>query len=268
MQQASASLLDLSQQWAAPAWFFRNVLMGFLLVRLFQMQAVTRYPALSAYLGLSILRAAALASIPLATTIYGLVFYATEPLLWLAYAGVCWEIYGLVFEKYQGLSMLSRRTLLLVLGLAFAISFFMASRYMSHSWDVFPVIRRAGMSSRAVVGTFLLCLVALIGFMLWFRMVVSRNVVIYVVAFSLLFVCFTFGSFLSASNGPKGTPISSFLMILSSDLVLTTWFLALRRSGEAVRSRLGPSPSPLLEQELLSTLDSLNRLAAAAAKKI
>lgn len=267
MEQFTAALLDLSAQWTGHAWLLRNFLMAALLARLVYLRLYRRYPVLTGYLLVSILRSAMLSMVPIRTKLYGDLFYATEPLIWLSYAAVSWEIYGLVFEKYRGLSILTRRTLVIVLGVAFTISVLAASRYMNHAFDLSPLMRRAGLSSRAVVSTFFLFLITLLGFMLWFRMVVSRNVVLYAVAFSLLFVGVGMGAFLFGANQPSASPAASFLMIAFIDLVLAGWGLMLLRSGEEVPSRLGPRPSPVQERQLLETLNSLNELAAAVSKR-
>lgn len=268
MDQFLATLDSLSRPGSDFALLFRNVLMGLLLLRLVRVRVVRRYPLLCAYLLFSILRATALHLAHYGTNEYAYVYLWTEPVLWLAYAAVCYEIYGLVFEKYTGLSILSRRTLVIVLAVASAVSFYAASRHMSHAWDVFPLLRNVGTYSRVVLGTMLLFLVAVLGFMLWFRMEVKRNIAVYTVAYSLLFVGVEMGHYLSASTGPLGTPAANFLMIASLDVVLTGWLLVFRRAGEFQSSHFGPVPNPMKEQELLAALEHLNQLAFTAAKKI
>jgi len=249
-------------------WLLRNVLMVALLLRLVLIKALGRYPMLAGFLLFSVLRSAALFVFRYGTTPYGTVYFFTAPLLWLAYGAVCWELYGEVFEQYHSISLLSRRSLVTVLVCCFAVAIVSAARDMNTQWQKLPVLLAGYLSSRIVYSAFFLYLVVLIGFLLWFRIPLRRNVIVNAVAFTFYFFALSVTAlFLDVAGAPVLRAVNT-LMLALLDFCLLAWVLAVASQGEELRSQLGRRPDPAHQQQLLASLEGLNRMAATAMKKL
>jgi len=250
------------------AWHVRTVLMVILLLRLAQMRVLGRYPWLAAYLAVSTVRTLVLASLNYASNAYAWTYFYTEPLIWLGYAAVCWEIYGQVFEHYQGISLMSRRGLAGVLTASFLVALLSTAREANYAWERFPILLTLTLSNRLVVSTFFIFLALVLGFLLWFRIPLRRNVIVYAVAFSFFFLFMGASYFVRNIGGADAIHRSNVLMLTMLDVTLVGWLVVLRAQGEELEARLGARPTPETEQQLLASLEELNRLALGTTKRM
>lgn len=89
-------------------WYANLILKVVLLWKLFAIGLAPRYKALCIAMILATARTLVLLPLKVNSLPYAYVYLLSQPLLLLAYLFVALEIYGQVFEAYQGISFLGR----------------------------------------------------------------------------------------------------------------------------------------------------------------
>lgn len=241
-------------------WILNTSAMALLLARLWLLRLSPSYIWLSAYLSLNVAGSLALMALPYNTNAYGYTWLSVEFLKWTFAAFVAREIAGRVLANYQGISALSRRTLLLIVLLCALASLTLTSFAFATGSEPYPHLKAALLFQQGVALALLFCLLCLVLFVLWFPMPLPRNVHLYCFGFALpLFVvAATVGA--RVFGGLSWTRPMSTLSLGLQAAAFVAWAVFLRRSNET------GSPIPAIpresgaEQRLLAQLASLNQV--------
>jgi hypothetical protein len=248
-------------------WPLNIALSASLLIALWRRGLAGRYRALSALLAMDVMRSLILYGLPFRKNAYGIVFIATEPLVWGTYAWVAYEAYGLVLESYRGISLLGRRSLTGALILSATVSILGSAPGVRLDGELYPMLLLTAAITQSVVVAVLLFLIILTGFMLWYPIPLRRNVVYYTMGFSLLFLGIGLSMFMRSAGGPTMARISSQLYMAVQAVCQIFWLFALRPQGETVSVAVGRLLHAGEQERLLTQLDSLNSILMQTAKR-
>lgn len=241
-------------------WYANLLLKIVLLWRLFALRLAPRYKALCFSLALASIRSILLMSLNFRTTLYGVVYFVTLPLLEMAYIAVVLEIYGQIFEAYQGISFLGRGFLLTTFVTSAAVSLWLHVAEFNVSGGPFVFLRYylTGESSLYVV--MLLVLLALAAFLFWYPVPLRKNLLHYNLIFLVFFGAMSAGLYLgNADPGSVMARLGSAMRMGIDTACLLSWTILFRREWETESAGVAFALSKDHQAQVLHQLDSMNQ---------
>lgn len=245
--------------WETAFWYLSLLLKAGLFGRLAWFRLVGVYPAISAFAALMLIRTLWLLQYSTMSVPYAFSYVFTEPLLILSTGLVVIELYGKILASYRGLSFLTQGTLAVGLMVSLTMSIAAHSAEFTSNGDLSAVLKFIHMFESTTYIALLLFIVALAGFMLWFRMPVRRNVLVHCCAFASYFIVSSAMVYLRLLNVEEWGRISSAWRMAAIDLIMAAWIVLITKSGEDQTKGLPRLLPPESEQRLLRQLDDLNR---------
>lgn len=222
------------------------------------------YRGFFVYLLFRVLRSGGLSFLDPSRGRYFEVWVCTEPLVWILFGYAVFELSSIALGDYRGLASLSRKTL--VAGVATCLVASVATLVVdaSQSRGDFPLLLAANLARRAIYSTLTLYLLLLAGFLLWFPVPVTRNLLLHTVL--LFFYSLTGTALLFVRNllGPSVIPQVSTALLTANMFCLAGW-LCLNRAGERRPAGMRPHWRPETERHLLDQLSALNTILARSA---
>ncbi|MGA2135701.1 MAG: hypothetical protein ABSH50_25700 [Bryobacteraceae bacterium] len=227
-----------------------------------------RYRAFFIYLIFAALQEGVLGSINPAGKPYYYIWAYTEPVAWVLYVWVVLELYGLVLEDYQGLATVGRWALIAGIVLALAasgLSLIIPSQHtpQGHLMTYYYV------TERAVYFSLVVFLVSILGFLLQYPIVLSRNIIVHSMVFSVYFVSTTIIYTVLSTSGleKERLEIVGDVMNGINIAALGVWLVMLNKAGESLKQRLRPAWMPGREEDLVHQLNQLNTALLRATRK-
>jgi hypothetical protein len=222
------------------------------------------YPGFFVYVVFRVLRSGVLRLLNPSASAYGWMWLYTEPLVWILFGYATFELSAIALRDYRGLASLSRKTLLAGLSVCLVASLATLVVDLSQSRGDFPLLLAANLARRAIWSTLTLYLLLLAGFLLWFPVPISRNLLLHTVLLSLYSLAGTATLFVRNLLGPSVvSPVSTALLAVYG-LCLIGW-LGLTRAGERRPAGMRPHWRPETERHLLDQLSALNTSLARSA---
>ncbi|MCX6633613.1 MAG: hypothetical protein NT090_00735 [Acidobacteria bacterium] len=195
---------------------------------------------------------------------YGWVWLCTGPPMWALFGYAAFELSSIALRDFRGLASLSRKTLLAGLTICLVASVATLVVDSTQSRGDFPVLLAFNLARRAIYSTLTLYLLLLAGFLLWFPVPVTRNLLLHTVL--LFFYSLTATALLFVRNllGPSVIPQVSAALLAGNTVCLAGW-LGLTRSGERRPAGMRLHWRPETERHLLDQLSALNTSLARSA---
>lgn len=194
--------------------------------------------------------------------LYFYFWFWTEPVLVIALVVAVFEIYSLSLERYRGIRTISRRILTLCLVLASLISVFSILPDLQfnadpeNAWFLLTNVIR-----RAIYTSLFAFLILLVSFITVFPVRLSRNSIIHVGLFTIVFLANSLTILAMNFRGIDVIPVIDVIGGGISALAFLTWILFLTPGGEiaerTVRSSLSASEAEGLLLKLRQINDSL-----------
>ncbi len=199
---------------------------------------------------------------PVNSTVYLILWVATEPITWIFHAAVLLELYRLVLEKYQGLYTLGRWSMLVGMTVSVGISlssFILKMKSVAQSKTMFwyLALERGWMLALAI---FLLCMM---GFLALYTIPISRNIRTHARVYTVFFISnYLFFLLQSVFGMHSAFGIRAFYWTnVAAEAITTTcvfaWFFLLSTQGEEVTTST-PLMGPEQERRALQQLDAIN----------
>ncbi len=168
-------------------------LQAVLIVRLWQLQALKRYPVLAAYLGFSLLRGVALlyylrSGLRLPGKGYTLLYLSTRPVLWIFYFLIIFELYSLMLEQFQGIRRLGRLILLVALAAVTVVSCVLVLLDDRAGFHPYPFLSYLALQERSVFFCLSVLAFLLVLFVSHYQIPTRRNIWVLFVCFSAYFI--------------------------------------------------------------------------------
>ncbi len=188
---------------------------------------------------------------------YAWVWMVTEPIVWVLFGYVTFELSSLALQSYRGLATVGRKGLLVAIALSLLAA--LATLYVdiSHSKGDFPILLAFNLARRAVWATLSLYLLLLAGFLLWFPIPISRNLLLHTMLLTFYSTAETALLFVRNVLGPGVIPQVSTVLLALSTIIVTGW-LGLTSVGEHRPALARPRWRPETERRLLEQLSTLN----------
>ncbi|MEK7752111.1 MAG: hypothetical protein AAB654_09365 [Acidobacteriota bacterium] len=167
------------------------------------------------------------------------------------------ELSSIALRDFRGLASFGRKTLSVGLAICLVASVATLVVDASQSPGDFRLLLAANLARRAIYSTLTLYVLLLAGFLLWFPVPVTRNLLLHTVL--LFFFSLTGTALLFVRNllGPSVIPQVSVALLAGNTICLAGW-LGLTRAGEHRPAGMRPHWRPETERHLLDQLSALN----------
>jgi hypothetical protein len=243
-------------------WVAYVVTLGVLYFRLVWNGLFRRYRSFSLLIALLAIRAGALSLLQGGVTGF-YVWFATEPVVVLAYTLAVFEMYNLALRRYHGIRTATRRILMLAIVVASFISIFSIFPDLQYGvpsgedWVLLLNVIRRG-----VYTSLLAFLVLLVSFVAIFPVRLSRNALVHVIIFFVSFLFYVVSNLLLNVVGLELVPVINMIAAAVGLLCGIAWCLFLTPAGENVEasmpSRLSQEQANMLLNKLKEVNDSLS----------
>ncbi len=224
------------------------------------------YRGFFVYLLFCALRSCVLRLPNLSQTAYGWAWLYSGPPMWALFGYATFELSSIALSEFRGLASLGRKTLSAGLAICLLASVATLVVDMSQSPGDFPLLLAANLARRAIYSTLTLYLLLLAGFLLWFPVPVTRNLLLHAVLLFLFALTGTALLFLRNLLGPSVIPQVSVALLAGNTICLAGW-LGLTRAGERRPAGMRPHWRPETERHLLDQLSALNASLARSAER-
>ena len=222
------------------------------------------YRGFFVYLLFCVLRSCLLRLPNLSQTAYGWTWLFTGPPMLILFGYATFELSSIAFRDFCGLASFGRKTLWAGLAICLVASVATLVVDMSQSRGDFPLLLAANLARRAVYSTLTLYLLLLVGFLLWFPVPVTRNLLLHTVLLFLFALTGTALLFVRNLLGPSVIPLVSFALLAGNTICLAGW-LGFTRAGEYRPAGMRPHWRPETERHMLDQLSALNASLARSA---
>jgi hypothetical protein len=218
---------------------------------------VYRYFLFSIFLTLA--RSALLYPFAATSLTYLKIWAVTAPLTWLAQVAVVLELYRLVLKHYQGIYSVGRRFFFGAVAIA-AITSSLTVMFSASAGALskHPLLYYFALIERGLVTSLGLFLLLLLGFVAWFPVPVSRNLLTHCLIYSFNFLVTNVVVLYWHAGGREAAGIGSAINLAVASVCSACWLFLMTREGEERTISLGLGRDPVRERHLLSQLDSLN----------
>jgi hypothetical protein len=237
-----------------------------LVVRLFALHLGRIYPIFSAFLLTDIAASlmAGLYDFRALSIDYRILYSADRTVAWFF---SLWTIYALLSDILKGLPGILRYSRRLLHG-TFAAAALAGASIIAMDNAVSKVEGWRGALDRLVAITFvmdqtiaitiLVVLVVMLGFFLWFPVVVSRNLAVFSVGYVVYFASITALSFLQSFGSSEDSHIGSVVAMLVTCVCYAYWTIFLSKAGEKVPVRIGHGWEVDKQQHMIRRLEEVN----------
>ena len=191
----------------------------------------------------------------------------TEPLFWLLYVLVVFELCGLILEKHKGLYTLGRWAMYLALAVSVTVS---VLSLLPHITPAMPqrtrIMGYLYATERGVDFSLAIFILLILLFLSRYPVSLSRNVAVHAAVCSVFFLGDTLGLVLHGIFGLRYQSELNLFLMAKSSACMVAWLLLLNAKGEEVRVstlRFGRSD----QERILLQLNALNDTLLKASRK-
>ncbi|HUS07872.1 MAG TPA: hypothetical protein VMZ52_16330 [Bryobacteraceae bacterium] len=226
--------------------------------RLFSTGLAKTYRWFTAYLIANLILTIVFYITPWGTNQYAITYFAAQPIRWILYFGMVFEMYRLVLREHPGIATFGRRWLIRALGLAAFLSLCTLFAKLGESHSRHPLLESYHVLERVVNVCLFLFLLLLLTILAWFPIQVKRN---------LMVLCSVFGGYILLRSalmvarnlaGPDSLPILNPLITCLVPLSMLVLIVLVSPSGEERRLKAGLKRPPATEKRILAQLDAIN----------
>lgn len=237
-----------------------------LVIRLFALHLGKVYPIFSAFLLTDIVASllAGLYDFHVLTIDYRMLYSIDRIVAWFF---SLWTIYALLSDILKGLPGILRYSRRLLHG-TFAVAALVGASVIAMDNAVSRVEGWRGALDRLVAITFvmdqtiaitiLVVLVVMLGFFLWFPVVVSRNLAVFSVGYVVYFASTTALLFLQSFGANQDSHIGSVVAMLVTCVCYAYWAIFLTKAGEKIPVRIGHRWEIDEQQRMIRRLEEVN----------
>jgi hypothetical protein len=198
---------------------------------------------------------------------YAVLYFATQPLIWLLFILIVLELYSLVLRNHPGIATVGRWTLSVALGFSIVISLVTLLPDVQKATGPGAVLICYTVIERGVLSSLVVFLLVITGFLLWYPLPLSRNVILHVLVYCCYFLSSTTALFVRNITGLALTRTVSTVLIGIANACLAVWIVFLSRAGERKTVVVGHQWSTGEEDRLVQQLDSINAALLKVARK-
>ncbi len=246
-------------------WGFTIVANATAALRLYQLDLNRVYRFFFIYLVITTARSLLLLPFNVRENMYGLIYLATLPILWVFYILIVLELYSLVLQNYAGIYSLGRWTLYGALFFTVAISVLT----LIPSWgnESSRLLFWCTTVERGVDFSLVIFLLLILIFLTRYPVALNRNIIVHCIVYTVFFLGTSMTILVRNVVGHElMRELNNVLQVISAGCYLV-WIFFLTRAGESRITMLRHNWSPDDEQRLIEQLNSINNTLLRAARK-
>jgi hypothetical protein len=198
---------------------------------------------------------------------YYRIWASTEPVLWLSYVLVVFELYSLVLKQYRGIYSVGRMFFFVAVATSATISALTVLPTMTGALTKRPLLYYYALAERGIVTSLAVFLLLLLVLVTWFPVPLSRNLLIHCSVYSAYFFAVNVIDLYWHLAGVDATYWRNMSRYTVALACYFCWGFFLSRSGEDRTASLHLGRSPLEEKRLLGQLAGLNATLLRTARK-
>lgn len=271
MNSLTANLLEMERTlWMLQKVLWPANLIGSTLVvwHLYSLDLHRKYRFFFLVIVVQVARSVSLLPFDNRTQIYYEIWLWTEPVLWLSYILVVYELYSLVLKQYRGISSVSRRFFFASVAISSLVAsvFVMATTATALNGRqrmLYPYV----LLERSIFGTLGIFLFLLLVLVAWFPVPLSRNLLLHATIYTgYFFINNVFVMFWQIA-GKKVIALTNDVRLLTAIVCYASWVFLLSRRGEERTTSLSLGRNEVEERRLLGQLQALNSTLLRTARK-
>lgn len=260
--------LGLSTEFERLVTYAEPVAAAVLLVRLIRTGLAWRYRAFTIYLSCIVVELLLVLLVPRGTNVYFYVYVAMDAVLSFTQILVIGELFSLVTASYPGIARSGRKILWTALAVAVGISGFVlilgdgsaASGPLRPLAQYFVIARSISFALLVFLGLTLAVL-------FWFPIPLSRNVIMYVIGYSLYFAGRALTRLAGTLLGESKVVLLSAISIGIALCCFVFWGVVLSKRGEQLSLTVGHRWEPGEGEALVRQLESINKALLRVSRK-
>jgi hypothetical protein len=198
---------------------------------------------------------------------YYRIWAITEPILWLSYVLVVFELYSLVLKHYRGIYTVGRMFFFVAVATATIISALTVLPTMSGALATYPLRFYYSVAERGIVTSLAVFLLLLLAMITWFPVPLSRNLLIHCSIYTAYFFAVNVIDLYWHLSGVEATYWRNMSRYSVSMGCYLCWAFLLSRRGEDRTASLHLGRSPMEEKRLIGQLEGLNATLLRTARK-
>jgi NADH:ubiquinone oxidoreductase subunit K len=231
---------------------------GLTALKIFSCGLHRRYRVLFAYLILRVPYITCSLFLNVNSPVYQKLFIITEPLFWAFYILLVRELYGLVLERHRGVYTLGRWVMYLATAVSVTVSLLsLLPRITPAMPQRSRIMGYIYATERGVDFSLAIFILLILFFLSRYPVLLSRNVLVHAVVYSIFFLSNTLGLVLHSVFGLHLKTEVDMLFMGTASACVVAWLVLLNARGEEVRL-IAPHFGRGDEQRILLQLDSLN----------
>lgn len=240
---------------------------GVLLGRLFWVGLYRKYPALTFYVGFQLVRTAVGALVTFRTKEFALLYFFTQPLIWILYVLMVFELFQHVLRARPGIASFSKRFMGWALCAAGGVSGATLLLDLQGASPESVLLENFVVADRVIHSSLLVFLLLLTVFLSYFPVPLHRNAKIHAAVFSFYFFAKTVLLLFRNMFGAEIATQANLVLRLVSIICLLCWVSLLSKAGEQETVRSSWLSNPELEEKLTAQLDAINNTLLRSAKE-
>lgn len=195
---------------------------------------------------------------------YRTLYVCTRVVAWILSLWVIYALLNAILKNLPGILRYSKRLLNIAFAIAFVIS--VSAVAMSNAvrkigaWrdGLNRVVAITYVVDQTIAVTVLLVLLVMLGFFLWFPVVVPRNLAVFSIGYVVYFSSITASLFLEIFRNSRSSPIISVILMLVTCVCYAYWAIFLSKAGERIPVRIGHRWQADEQQRLMHRLEEVN----------
>jgi hypothetical protein len=202
------------------------------------------------------------------TQIYYEIWVWTEPVLWLSYILVVYELYSLVLKQYRGIYSVGRRFFFAGVAISSVVAGVLVMATTANALGgrqrmLYPY----SLVERSIFGALGIFLFLLLVLVTWFPVPLSRNLLIHATIYTGYFFINNVFVMIYQLAGKKVFALASDVRLLTAIVCYASWAFLLSGRGEERTTSLSLGRSEVEERRLLGQLQALNSTLLRTARK-
>lgn len=240
---------------------------GLLLLRLWSEGLVQRYRYFAFYLVWMLCEGVAMWTANRNRPSYFIVYLVIDSVIWIAQTLIVLELFSLVLKNYPGVARSGRRFIVIACCGALVGAFSLAVLSTDTATYQSQAIAQYLLISRVIAFALLVFLLLILGFLFYFPIPLSRNVVVYAIGYCVYFTSRALTRLAGSLMGPELLETLSIVAMGVVVVCLLVFTLLLNRHGERVDVTVGHRWSPEQAHIAVSQLNTLNASLLKASRK-
>ena len=198
---------------------------------------------------------------------YSWTWVHTEPILWLSYILLVYDLYSLVMHNYQGLRTVGRWILFVSVPLAVAISVASVLPTLERPASQIAVLFYFDLANRGIMFSLVIFILLVLTFLSWYPITLSRNVVIHCLICTVFFISASMAYLVRNVQGSEVRHAVNLVHLIITAVCWSGWMLLLTPKGEAAKMVMRREWTQEDERRLVDQLSAINSSLLRATRK-